>query len=365
MTAPTSESFNLSSPPRVLLIDPSDSRRALISDALRTHAAAREIITSQDSSLPDPLGVDIALCSAGRSRDTRFHALDNLLAARPAMPTIFLAPADDPASAHAALRRGAADAVVCAPGYLEQVPLRVSTAWMHARQHQQLSQRVATLAQSFELIERDNAELKRLLAQFQSLAATDALTGLPNRRALAARLDQTMSLAERLNADVSVMMIDLDGFKLVNDTLGHEIGDELLRAVAVVLRQVLRRSDIAARLGGDEFVVVMPHTSSHRAELVARRIQQQFARFAAPLESTLAQARQARAVVTVVRSTRPASEEGTLIGMTVGIASRADHPNLAPAELLAIADQAMYDGKRQARGSVVVAQQRTPLTLAA
>jgi diguanylate cyclase (GGDEF)-like protein len=365
MIAPAADSSISTSLPRVLLVDHSEPRTSLISDALRTYAAAGELAFASPDAITTDLPADLAICAAGRTRECRLHPLENILSTRPNLPTIFLAPPDDPASASAALQIGAIDALVTAPGYLEQIPLRVVAAWRNLLRESAVSARIAQLARSFEAIEQDNAQLKHLLGKFQALAASDALTGLPNRRALQTRMDETLSLAQRLNADVSVMMIDLDGFKLVNDTLGHEIGDELLRAVAVVLRQVLRRSDIAARLGGDEFVVVMPHTSSYRAELVARRIQQQFARFAAPLESTLLQARQSRGVVTVVRSGRSTDEGSPTIGMTVGIASRADHPDLASADLLAIADQAMYDGKRQARGSVLIAQSPKPLAIAA
>lgn len=351
----------------VLIADACDERAYLISDLLRTHACATDVVRID---LGEPITsttlqpADLVICAASSNRCDRTFVLQNILAARPGVPTLFLAPADEPGIATDALTLGATDALVCSPGYLEQITLSVRKTLRHARRQSNVQTKIARLARTVEAIERDNAELKSLVGKFQSLAATDPLTALPNRRSLSSRLDEVHSLAQRLHADMSVMMIDLDGFKLVNDTLGHEIGDELLRAVAVVLRKVLRRSDIAARVGGDEFVVVMPHTSAPRAALVARRIQEQFSRFTAPLEQSMKTARESRGVVTVVRGGRAENDPGAGLnagtaaaGMTVGIASLAAHPDAKPEELLALADRAMYQGKRSRRGSVSVCAQ--------
>ncbi len=94
-------------------------------------------------------------------------------------------------------------------------------------------------------------------ARLQHLATHDALTGLPNRLLLTERLQQAIAKARRLNERVSVLFIDLDGFKYVNDTLGHRIGDELLREVGQRLHHALREADFLARLGGDEFMIVL------------------------------------------------------------------------------------------------------------
>lgn len=94
-------------------------------------------------------------------------------------------------------------------------------------------------------------------ARLQHLATHDALTGLPNRLLLTERLQQAIANARRLAERVAVLFIDLDGFKYVNDTLGHRIGDELLREVGQRLHSALRETDLLARLGGDEFMVVL------------------------------------------------------------------------------------------------------------
>ncbi|MFI4939719.1 MAG: diguanylate cyclase domain-containing protein [Burkholderiales bacterium] len=107
--------------------------------------------------------------------------------------------------------------------------------------------------------------------RIRRLAEHDPLTGLPNRRLLQAKLDLALAYATRSGKMVGVMFIDLDGFKAVNDKLGHQAGDELLKKVAQRLRQGTRISDLVARLGGDEFVVVLseleqPGDVSHLAK---------------------------------------------------------------------------------------------------
>ncbi len=103
----------------------------------------------------------------------------------------------------------------------------------------------------------DISEQKEAEERIRHLALHDALTGLPNRFTLEGRLEQAIALARRENARLAVMFIDLDHFKMINDTLGHPVGDDLLVEVARRLRQSVRASDMVARLGGDEFVIVL------------------------------------------------------------------------------------------------------------
>ena len=108
-------------------------------------------------------------------------------------------------------------------------------------------------------------ELKRALAQVERLAATDALTGLFNRRYLCAAGDQEFHRARHENAPFCVLLLDLDRFKQINDTYGHAVGDEVLRSTARCLLQSLRPSDIAGRFGGEEFLAILPATLVRQA----------------------------------------------------------------------------------------------------
>jgi diguanylate cyclase (GGDEF)-like protein/PAS domain S-box-containing protein len=124
---------------------------------------------------------------------------------------------------------------------------------------------------------REERERARAYAeQVEQLAYTDPLTGLLNRRRLQEVLVPTLAAAEASGTGVAVLYLDLDGFKGVNDALGHQAGDELLREVAARLRRRLRRGDVVARVGGDEFLVVLPGLDEDAAlgegERVAREL---------------------------------------------------------------------------------------------
>jgi diguanylate cyclase (GGDEF)-like protein len=107
------------------------------------------------------------------------------------------------------------------------------------------------------------------LAEFQRLALTDDLTGLANRRGFREELERLAASAERHAIPLSLLLLDVDNFKNVNDAHGHATGDEILREIALMLQQRMRASDVAARIGGDEFAVLLPHTSEDEAAVVA------------------------------------------------------------------------------------------------
>jgi len=111
-----------------------------------------------------------------------------------------------------------------------------------------------------------------IIEELKKLAITDPLTSLPNRRALDEILQREIERSKRYNRPLSVMVIDLDNFKMVNDTFGHSFGDEVLKTVGKILRESCRKVDIVGRYGGDEFIIILPETNLKNTIKVANKL---------------------------------------------------------------------------------------------
>jgi diguanylate cyclase (GGDEF)-like protein/PAS domain S-box-containing protein len=173
----------------------------------------------------------------------------------------------------------------------------------------------------------DITERKRFEGQLQYLADHDALTGLYNRRRFEEELDRTLAEAHRYGRHGAVLVLDLDGFKYVNDTLGHPVGDELMARLGTTLRDELRETDVIARMGGDEFGVILPEATEDEATAVAAKLLRAIERDGVVADD----ARHAR------------------VTASAGLALFAGEDNVSPEELLVEADIAMYDAKEGGR----------------
>lgn len=152
---------------------------------------------------------------------------------------------------------------------------KAQQALVHARDEleNRVRQRTAELATANALLQAEILERRAAEDQIRHLANHDELTGLPNRRLLEDRIEQALLSAKRSAHQVAIQFIDLDRFKIINDSLGHRIGDLLLQEVARRLRALLREADTVSRIGGDEFVVVLPEIQSEDAAAeVAKKI---------------------------------------------------------------------------------------------
>ncbi|RKI01985.1 diguanylate cyclase [Corallococcus sp. AB004] len=192
-------------------------------------------------------------------------------------------------------------------------------------------------ASSRELLARIDRAVRQSEQQrkLQVLAQTDALTGLANFRALSVRLEDEFKRALRYGYAMSVVVIDLDHLKAINDGMGHDVGNRAILALATLMQGNLRESDFAARFGGDEFVVLLPHQTSHEAAVFAERLRTEL-----------------RGVNVQRGDGRPAPFG---LSISVGVADHtSDSPRESTEALLKAADAALYEAKREGRDRVVV-----------
>ena len=181
-----------------------------------------------------------------------------------------------------------------------------------------------------ELIER-NRQLESMLHHVESLAITDPLTGLFNRRRFGDVLRREVAVTRRYKNSLALLMIDLDHFKLVNDRFGHDAGDEVLRAISAALNTGLREVDLAARYGGEEFAIIMPHTSKGNAVVVAQRVAQHIGALVHEFQG-----------------------EKVSLTASMGIADVADLADANAENLVKAADIALYEAKRMGRNRIVL-----------
>ncbi|NWG31071.1 MAG: diguanylate cyclase [Rhodocyclaceae bacterium] len=190
--------------------------------------------------------------------------------------------------------------------------------------------RVTRLRQT--LVER-NLELAEALRRAEEAALTDALTGLPNRRYAMQRLEQECAAAERGQRPLSILMIDIDHFKPINDSMGHDAGDKVLQEVATRLRSAARLPDVVCRIGGEEFLILAVDTPLAAASQLAERIRLQVA--SRPI---------------VVR------EKSLDITISIGVAEKMATCCHGVDRLLKCADDALYLAKAAGRNAVRMAE---------
>lgn len=176
---------------------------------------------------------------------------------------------------------------------------------------------------------RHAVERHRLFSALRSLSLIDDLTGLYNRRGFADLGEQYLKLARRSGRGVTMVFVDLDRFKTINDSLGHHVGDRALVKVADILRATFRRSDIIARLGGDEFGVLALEASDESSESLVDRLRER------------------------VKEFNSASPEPYQLAISVGMARHEDEPGVRLEDLVAEADSAMYREKHDKRAATL------------
>ena len=197
---------------------------------------------------------------------------------------------------------------------------------------EQTDARMRTFEDRIGRLEGENLDLLMQNRTLSEISARDSLTGLYNRWYVMEKIDSEMNRALRHGSPMSVLMLDLDHFKKVNDSFGHSVGDEVLKVVGQVLRESCRVYDVAGRYGGEEFCVVLPETRVGNTKQVAERIRSRLASTELPVGSSS---------ITVTAS----------IGVA-GMDSVPDEGVVSAAALLDRADRALYAAKHHGRSRV-------------
>jgi len=225
------------------------------------------------------------------------------------------------------VREGSLPSVLCAPIVHNGKPIGVinvesaEAVWPQQGSLLRIIARLTAMA----------IENARFVEQMQRMASTDPLTGLSGRTVFEASLAEEMGRTDDLHRPVSVIMSDIDNFKLTNDTYGHQAGDHVLSETARLFREAFREDDVTARYGGEEFVALLPGIPSHEAAEVAERVRRKVGEH------------EYRVGDSTIRVT-----------ISLGVASYPEH-SLAGPHMVARADEALYRAKATGRDRVVVA----------
>ncbi len=320
---------------KILVVEDDADQRDLIKETLNDHFGAGTVTAAEcghevlgwdlstfdviltDFNLPDIKGIDFL----------------KAVLARCDRPVIVVTGENVRQTAAAAIRTGAYDYIVKAGEYLFTIPLVVEKnieAWKVKQENKRL---IEQQQQAHREIANKNQQLKEALERAAKMASTDPLTGLYNRRHFSEVLERHFAESSRYNQDLACIMCDLDGYKKLNDTLGHQFGDKILQVTAKIITWNLRVMDIAARYGGDEFVILLPHASAELATTVGERIHTQF--------------------TVQMRNLVPPELSLT---MSMGVASVLHNKPTNSDLLVALADEALYEAKHRGKNQTIVSE---------
>ena len=327
---------------KLLIIEDDADQRELIRETLEDHFGPGTVVTagSRRQAMEQPVeAFDLILCDYNLPDATGMEILQ-AIRDRCTTPVIMVTGENVGQIAVEAIRKGATDYIVKLGDYLFTIPLVVEKNLTVAKLMRENEVLRFELEAALLEVRDKNVQLEASLLRVEEMAATDPLTGLYNRRHFSRVLDQLFAEAQRYNKDLACVMIDLDGYKQLNDTFGHQVGDQLLVLAGKVISTNMRRMDVAARYGGDEFVLLLPHASADEAAQMVERIRAEY--------------RQASANVL---------GRGDGVTMSVGIGSIACHQPVGGDQLVAMADISLYRAKDGGRDRIAVADIISPPVL--
>ncbi|MGB7158196.1 MAG: diguanylate cyclase, partial [Tepidisphaeraceae bacterium] len=309
---------------KLLIIEDDQDQRELIREQVEERFGVGTVVgvDSRKAAIAQDLAAfDLILCDYNLPDANGLELLGEIRS-KCSTPVIMVTGENVGHIAASAIRAGATDYVVKVGDYLFTIPLVI--------------EKNLTVAKIIKEKEDLRRKLEETNAQLELMAATDPLTQLYNRRHFGRVIEQLFAETLRYDKDLSCCMIDLDGYKQLNDAHGHQVGDQLLIMAGKVIAANMRRMDVAARYGGDEFVLLIPHAGGADAAAVADRIRNEF--------------RQASAALL---------RNGTGVTMSIGVASAKEVSAASSEQLLARADGALYGSKQAGRDRITIAANPT------
>jgi len=296
---------------KILVCDDDPADRKLVRTYLR-HVADREIVmleAGERAEIREALDrgrIDLVLMDNQMPEKSGMEWLAEIVEKRMA-PVVMLTGSGSEEVAVQALQEGAV-------GYLPKGSLS----------KEKLVEAIDAALEKWRLMQQSKANQEEL----ERLANFDSLTGLHNRRAILHRLDEHIKQVRRYEGELSLLMLDIDYFKKVNDQYGHLIGDEVLENVAVLMQQNVRNTDSVGRYGGEEFIVVLSETDLSSALIVAERLRN------------------------AIEAAEMRGSEGNMFGITVSQGVSSYKPGEDKQSLISRADDALYRAKQNGRNRV-------------
>jgi two-component system cell cycle response regulator len=320
-------------PLRLLIVEDDPDQRELVRQTLAEHfgdSTLVDVSTIGDAMAQDIPTFDLVLSDFNLPDGTGMELLEHVRR-RCDTPLVLVTGENVGRMAAESIRKGATDYIVKVGDYLVALPLVVEKSLAVAKMRRENEVLRTELEVALGALREKNVALEQSLRRTEEAAATDPLTGLYNRRHFGKVLAQLYSEACRYESDIAVVMIDLDEYKKLNDTCGHQVGDRMLLVAARAITANMRVMDVASRYGGDEFVLLAPRAAGPEAATIAERIRQEY--------------RKASAMIL-------RRNEG--LTMSFGVASLRSDGSASADELVAAADAALYQAKEAGRNRIVI-----------
>ena len=320
---------------RLLVIEDDPEQLDLLRFTLESHFGAGTVtgVESVGEAVAQELeGFDLILADHNLPDGSGLELIERVKV-RCNTPVILVTGENVAQTAAEAIRRGATDYIVKVGDYLFTIPLVIEKNLTIAKVKRENESLRHELEAALRELKTKNRQLEESLQRVEEVAATDPLTRLYNRRHFGRMLEQLFSEAQRYDSELACVMIDLDGYKVLNDTFGHQTGDQLLILAAKAISSNLRRMDVAARYGGDEFVLLLPKATASEAATVVTRVRDDFFYASASLLRRHAG-----------------------VTMSIGIAGLRGNNIINTEQLIARADGALYRAKAEGRNRISLAE---------